>query len=240
MSHTKHPYYYQPLLPGPYSIRLLRLLPHEDENAPIKCQLVNYSLENSGNQEHLYDALSYVWGDPDNAQTVSIDGCVMHITPNLHAALLRLRNRHFERLIWADAVCINQEDFQEKERQIWIMAKIFGQARGVIVWLGPSTGDSDRALETINIAGHRGAAPLSKDKRTDPRSIESDDKSNDQSIHENDEQGVDESNDQSDDEIDDQSIDENDEQAIIALLQRAWFRRIWVRRKILGKIYHNR
>ncbi|EGU86015.1 hypothetical protein FOXB_03472 [Fusarium oxysporum f. sp. conglutinans Fo5176] len=39
------------------SIRLLRLLPHQDEHAPIQCQLFDCALENSGSSR-LYEALS--------------------------------------------------------------------------------------------------------------------------------------------------------------------------------------
>ena len=48
------------------SIRLLGLLPHEDENARIQCQLFEYPLQVLGDGTHLYEALSYVWHDPDD------------------------------------------------------------------------------------------------------------------------------------------------------------------------------
>ena len=186
------PYYFSSLLPGPDSIRLLRLMPHENKTAPIQCQLVNYSLQESGGGTHLYEALSYVWGDPKETLLISIDKHDLPVTVNLHAALSRLRDRCFERIIWVDAVCINQADEKEKGQQIQSMAKIYGQANRVIVWLGKAADDSDQALEDIRVAA--------EGKFTNS------------------------------------SSNEKSQKAILKLLKRPWFRRIWVREQILDNI----
>ncbi|KAG9232364.1 heterokaryon incompatibility protein-domain-containing protein [Amylocarpus encephaloides] len=159
-------YSYQSLLPDPGNIRLLRLKPDEDETAPIQCELFNYSLQKSNKGTLLYEALSYVWGDPKETSTIRLDGY-----------------RSIERIIWVDAVCIDQEKSQEKEHQIQLMAKIYGQATRVIVWLGEAADESDLAVEEIRIAGSK--------KSTD-------------------------------------SLNEPVHGAILALLGRVWFRRIWV------------
>jgi hypothetical protein len=57
-----------------------------------------------------------------------------------------------ERIIWIDAICINQEDNDEKGQQVQSMAKIYAKASRVIVWLGEAAGDSDHALEVIRKA----------------------------------------------------------------------------------------
>ncbi|ENH62894.1 hypothetical protein FOC1_g10006360, partial [Fusarium oxysporum f. sp. cubense race 1] len=54
-------------------IRLLRLLLHQDEHAPIQCQLFDCALENSG-RCRLYEALSYVWGFDYNPESILING----------------------------------------------------------------------------------------------------------------------------------------------------------------------
>ncbi|KAN0083077.1 HET domain containing protein [Elaphomyces granulatus] len=173
-------------------IRLLRLLPNEDEKAPIQCQLFHCSLQKSGKRTHPYDALSYVWGGPDKPRFISIsehNSTSEHdlsVTENLHEALSRLRHWFIERIIWVDAVCIDQENDREKEQQIRLMAKIYGQADCVVVWLGKAADDSDRALEEIRVAGGKKATDFS----------------NNETIH--------------------------DQQAVFTLLQRPWFRRIWV------------
>lgn len=142
-------YRYSPLSKGSDNIRLLRLMPHKDEAAPIQCELFEYSLSESSDGTHLYEALSYVWGSAKTPKSISIDKHNLAVTVNLHTALSRLRNRTLERHIGTDFVCINQGDEKEKERQIQLIAKIYGQANRVVVCLGEAADDSDKALEDI-------------------------------------------------------------------------------------------
>lgn len=132
------------------SVRLLSLMPNRDEAAPLECQLHEYPLQGSGKETHLYEALSYVWGSFDDPpQCIFINGHYLPITANLHSALLHTRNHTFQRTLWVDAICINQEDEQEKSLQIQMMAKIYSQADRVIVYLGEAADCSDQALELI-------------------------------------------------------------------------------------------
>ncbi|RBR24704.1 uncharacterized protein FIESC28_02477 [Fusarium coffeatum] len=133
-------------------IRLLRLLPHQDADAPIKCQLFNCGIVSSGGTRP-YEALSYVWGSDHESQSISIDSCYLPVGGNLFAALLHLRDPDIERILWIDAVCINQQDNTEKGHQVQSMAKIYAKATRVIVWLGTATPDIEQALEDIRIAG---------------------------------------------------------------------------------------
>ncbi|KAE9570677.1 hypothetical protein CGMCC3_g13187 [Colletotrichum fructicola] len=133
-------YNYRSLPPG--CIRLLRLNPSETDDAPIRCQLFEYSLASARRRgTHLYEALSYYWGSSTKSRTVFTDAGWLQITENLHAALLRLRDPALERVIWADAICINQDDLEEKGLQVQLMAEIFARASCVIVWLESVTGD---------------------------------------------------------------------------------------------------
>ncbi|KAE8153767.1 heterokaryon incompatibility protein-domain-containing protein [Aspergillus avenaceus] len=142
---------YSPLLYGTRTTRMLRLLPSEDVTAPIECQLFNYSLlETKG--RHLYEALSYVWGSNENPQMMRVDGVEVFITQNLYAALMHLRNAQLERILWVDAVCINQRDNEEKSEQIGFMQMIYGYADRVVVWLGEAEDNSDEAIEHIRVA----------------------------------------------------------------------------------------
>jgi hypothetical protein len=159
-------------------------MPHKDEAAPIQCELFEYSLQESSKGTHLFEALSYVWGSPETPKSISIDNHNLSVTANLHAALSRLRDRSFERIIWADFVCINQKDEKDKERQIQSMAKIYGQANRVIVYLGNEADGSDQAFEDIRVAAE--------------------------------------------DEPTNSSISEKSQTAILKLLKRPWFQRIWV------------
>lgn len=158
----------------PNSIRLLRLQPHLDEHAPVHCQLFEYPLLDSGKGTHLYEALSYVWGSEEKPRRISTDEGDLYITENLHAALLRLRDRSFERIIWVDAICINQDDIEERNRQVQAMASIYAKASRVIVWLEEAMGshpedskildNACRALEEISNAASGQPAKPSDDE----------------------------------------------------------------------------
>lgn len=120
----------------PNNFRLLRVMPSEDEAAPRRCKLCNYSLQTSNKGTHLYETLSYAWGILEKPRTISVDGFNIAVTVNLYNALSRLRDHYFERVIWADAICINQEDQEEKVAQIQMIPKIYSQAKRVIIYLG--------------------------------------------------------------------------------------------------------
>ena len=112
-------YQYSPLSDG--CIRLLRLLPNRDERAPVQCRLFDYPLLDScweGRKgTHMYEALSYVWGSAEKPQHVATDDGHIPVTTNLHMALRRLRDRVLDRIIWIDAICIDQGNTQERGGQ---------------------------------------------------------------------------------------------------------------------------
>jgi hypothetical protein len=85
-----------------------------------------------------YDAISYAWGSSEKPHRISIGGHQLPITESLHGALHQFRDPAKVRRLWADAVCINQEDNQEKSLQVAMMARIYRQAAHVRIWVGPS------------------------------------------------------------------------------------------------------
>jgi hypothetical protein len=58
------------------------------------------------------------------------------VTQNLHAALKRLRLQHQSRLLWVDAICINQDDTSEKSFQVAMMSEIYSKTIKGLLWLG--------------------------------------------------------------------------------------------------------
>jgi hypothetical protein len=144
---------YTPLPRQPGAIRLLRLLPDPDENSLIRCSLFTYDVQEGSEKAHLYEALSYVWGDPNIVMKIQVSGYPVNVTENLHAALRRLRDHYFERVIWVDAICIDQRNPEEVKSQILFMARIYSQASRVLVWLGKAADDSDAVLEDLRAAG---------------------------------------------------------------------------------------
>ncbi|RYP12375.1 hypothetical protein DL765_007363 [Monosporascus sp. GIB2] len=87
-----------------------------------------------------YEAISYVWGDPTKSEQILCDGRILAITVSLATALRRVRLPGRRRLLWADGVCINQDDFEERQHQVPLMAAIYSQAEQVICWLGEDKG----------------------------------------------------------------------------------------------------
>ncbi|EON69364.1 hypothetical protein W97_08624 [Coniosporium apollinis CBS 100218] len=128
----------KPLASGVRDIRLATILPgHGDETVCCRLNTTSVDAENI-----TYTALSYVWGDVKNSPEIFLqgedeDGEAWKVTPNLHAALLHLRSTRQERTFWIDALCINQDNFEERASQVRLMRHIYESAQEVIVWLGP-------------------------------------------------------------------------------------------------------
>lgn len=57
--------------------------------------------------------------------------------------------REFGSGIWVDAVCINQEDMEERASQVRLMDKIYSKAAHTLVWLGRDDEYTAAAAETI-------------------------------------------------------------------------------------------
>ncbi|KAE8382672.1 heterokaryon incompatibility protein-domain-containing protein [Aspergillus bertholletiae] len=141
---------YSTLRLGPNMTRLVRLLPPEKDGSRIECELFNYILPERSVRKHLYEALSYVWGSESKPCTIFLNGIAFPVTKNLYTALLHLRDPQLARTIWVDAICIDQDNDDEKSIQIPLMRAIYAQADRVIVWLGEAIEDGDNALKRIH------------------------------------------------------------------------------------------
>jgi hypothetical protein len=104
-----------------------------------------------------YEAVSYAWGDPANKIDVLCDGKIIMVTQNLKDALLRFKLKDRSRVVWVDAVCINQNDDVEKGSQVKLMERIYRNATRVCVWPGCTTAQMQPAFELIDeIVNHAG------------------------------------------------------------------------------------
>jgi hypothetical protein len=83
-----------------------------------------------------YEAVSYVWGSDVRDQEIECDGRSLALTTNLFHVLNRIRQPHASRSIWADLICINQEDLDEKSHQVAIMGHIYRHASRVLIHMG--------------------------------------------------------------------------------------------------------
>jgi hypothetical protein len=83
-----------------------------------------------------YEPPSYVWGNPNRCHEITCDGRSLGLTKSLGGALRRLRRREQPRRLWADQVCIDQDNAKERNHQIQFMNTIYKNADHVVVWLG--------------------------------------------------------------------------------------------------------
>jgi len=123
-----------PLHPSMDSIRLLTLLPAKEGGA-IRCRLATLTFA----QRPKYEALSYRWGSTSqhSNRLILVNGTSLLVGKNLFQALKNLRHEGSgERILWVDAVCINQSDLDERNSQVGMMPWIYSRAQTVIVWLG--------------------------------------------------------------------------------------------------------
>jgi hypothetical protein len=104
-----------------------------------------------------YEVLSYTWGSPGKTDCVAVrtsNGLrALSISHNLTTALRHLRDNDQPSTFWIDAICINQDDLDERSEQVGKTRAIFKMARRVVVWLGPGSSDSKRALDTFSSLG---------------------------------------------------------------------------------------
>ncbi|KAK4549632.1 hypothetical protein LTR36_004933 [Oleoguttula mirabilis] len=111
------------LSPARASIRLLHIRPGAFDDQII-CGLTRTVLIASDP----YEALSYTWGDATQQTHVTVNGIRATVTTNLDQALRGLRYVDKDRIIWVDALCINQHDLAERGAQVREMGTIYRSA----------------------------------------------------------------------------------------------------------------
>lgn len=131
---------YTILDPSKPLIRLLHLQPSQDPRQELVGKLVVADLSSKPD----FEALSYVWGSSrcDGRKSkhvhrgIRLEGGFARIRPNLSLALTNLRLHNAVRIIWVDALCINQRDMNERNHQVLQMKAIYTSARRVVVFIG--------------------------------------------------------------------------------------------------------
>ncbi|KAI1138198.1 HET-domain-containing protein [Hypoxylon sp. FL0543] len=129
--------------------RFLTLLPGSGED-PLICILEHGDIGKSPP----YEAISYVWGDPDDKVIITCNGKALAITAGLDVVLRHFRSPTERKCLWADAICINQNDNEERGRQVHRMKDIYSKASQVLIWLGEEGDDSDVGIATASTIAH--------------------------------------------------------------------------------------
>ncbi|VUC37957.1 unnamed protein product [Clonostachys rosea] len=200
-------YQYQPLDSNTNQIRLLRLRKgyHTDT---IECEIFDTSLDEADCMP--YEALSYTWGYESEPAEIRLNGELAWVTWNLYMALSCLRLSDQDRLLWVDALCINQANDQERGHQVSHMKEIYQNAEQVLIWLGRA-GDNVDLLFDLMTQLERRAMLQSNYRKQSPNSWRAiwpamvEEQGGTQSV-----------------------VYVKRRIAMLDLLQREWFRRIWV------------
>lgn len=136
-------------LVGNDEIRVLLLEPGAFSD-PLRGRLVTVSLSTLRHKDK-YEAISYLWGESsDTYDTLHFPNGTLGLRENLTHALRHLRLESTARRLWIDALCINQEDFEEKTQQIPLMGTIYEKASRVVIWLGLATEHTELGFEMLH------------------------------------------------------------------------------------------
>jgi hypothetical protein len=118
-------------------IRLLEIVSSGSTGSQIECVLRKVFLSEKIN----FTALSYVWVSSFKTGEILLNGKLTPVTLNL-ANALRWAKHHWQKKfpdrdagefrLWADAVCINQDDTEERNHQVRLMQDIYSKAELVL------------------------------------------------------------------------------------------------------------
>ncbi|KAH6699847.1 heterokaryon incompatibility protein-domain-containing protein [Leptodontidium sp. MPI-SDFR-AT-0119] len=137
---------YKPLVNLSTDIRLVTLQPALSDEDQIRCELEATDITNAK-----YDALSYAWGDVTIKSPILLCGLPFLVTINLERALRSFRKLSndfaHKRVLWIDAICIDQGNDVERSYQVQRMGSIYKSADSVLVWLGDYYEPEDDSVE---------------------------------------------------------------------------------------------
>ncbi|KAL1862573.1 hypothetical protein Daus18300_008533 [Diaporthe australafricana] len=142
-------YQYQELSSRDNHIRCLILEPGEDD-APLVGRLEEIELTGA-NDLNPFRAISYVWGEDNKTQSITLDGKLLEITTSLRDSLWQARDAHRAAALWADGICINQDDEKEKSRQVALMGRIYETSKCTLICLGLNADDRQHASDVVEL-----------------------------------------------------------------------------------------
>jgi hypothetical protein len=79
-----------------------------------------------------FEAISYCYGSAERVDSILIDGGGFSVTEPAFNLILARRSMFRDRTLCIGAICINQSDLAEKERQIQMMRDIYSSAYRVV------------------------------------------------------------------------------------------------------------
>lgn len=109
------------------------------------CSLEVFTLD-----EHpAYEALFYTWDKQPSALPILVNDKIVTVSQGVDTALRNLRRADAARVLWIDALCIDQGNIYERSQQVQLMRFIYNSAARVLVWLGSVNESTNRAMQLI-------------------------------------------------------------------------------------------
>ncbi|KAF6818314.1 ankyrin and het domain protein [Colletotrichum sojae] len=172
-----------------------------------------------------YEALWYVWGSQETPEILTVFGDTVFdgsldrsslreagsipLGQNLATALRHLRRKSEGRVIWCDAVCINQRDASERSVQVQRMKDVYRVSERVVAWLSQGSEETQRAVKVLCQEMWTTAFDYNANKWLNDK----------ESLIKRSEYF--------------ESLDQQDWRAIHYFLSLPWFKRLWVRQEIV-------
>ena len=99
-----------------------------------------------------YESLSYCWGDPATVDRIELDGKSHYATDSLGSFLRRQVGQDTtDQCLWIDALCIDQDNEEEKACQVSIMGRIYSNAsRLLLIGPGDEVGEGNSGLILVS------------------------------------------------------------------------------------------
>ena len=151
-----------------HEIRLIHILPGPRDDT-LRCWMSYISLQDPDATP--YECISYCWGGLQDSENIAIlpetsfsafgpslpteSAHMLPITKNLYTALQYLRANGEERVLWVDALCINQRNLSERGAQVAMMRQIFAKSTNTVIWVGESDQETaDLLRAAVKVGEH--------------------------------------------------------------------------------------
>lgn len=153
---------YEPLSQHIHCMRLVKIEAAKTDDDSIICNLFEVEFR----EKPKFHALSYMWGDGLAQCNIILNGVTFSVRQNLRDGLRYLRTHAADSSYWIDAICINQDDVLERNRQVRIMRYIYSRAETVVVWLGKRYAEYEASLPDLRGIGD--CKPSTGQQRLEP------------------------------------------------------------------------